>query len=103
MSNKVAVYIRYNKSVEKMQLEETLNFAKANGLDLYKIYIDVCSGLASNPPELTKLIKEAKNFDKVLVYSLDRISRNVTKFREIQENLIKSNVNIYSVKECLTV
>lgn len=103
MSNKVAIYIRYNKPVENIQLEEVVNYAKENNLDLYKIYIDVCSGIIPNPPELTKLIKEAKNFDKVLIHSLDRISRNINYFHEVKAKLVKSNVNIISLKEKLVL
>lgn len=103
MSNKVAVYIRYNQSVEKMQLEEILNYAKENNLDLYKIYIDVCSGIIPDPPQLTKLIKEANNFDKVIIHSLDRISRNMNYFNNVKSKLLSSNVNIISVKEKLAI
>lgn len=103
MNKKAAVYIRYNKPAEDIRLEEFLNYAKENELDLYKIYIDLCSGLEPNPPKLKNLIKEAKNFDKLLVYRFDRISRNVKLFHEIKDELAKSNVKIYSLKERLTV
>lgn len=103
MNKKAAIYIRYNQPTEKMQLEEVVNYAKKNNLDLYKIYIDVCSGTLPNPPELTKLIKEANNFDKLLIHSLDRISRNMQCFHDVKDKLSKSNVNIISVKERLVI
>ena len=103
MNNKVAIYIRYNKSVEKMQLEEVVNYAKKNNLDLYKIYIDISSGILPNPPELTKLINESRNFDKLLIHSIDRISRNIKYFYDVKNKLYKNNVKIISVKENLLI
>ena len=97
--NKTAIYIRYNKPIEDMQLEELLNYAKRNNLDLYKVYTDVCSGIIPNPPGLTNLVKDAHNFNSLLVYSLDRISRNYKYFHDIKTKLSTTNVNIISLKE----
>lgn len=99
MNNKVAIYIRHNKPIEDMQLEELLNYAKENNLDLYKVYTDVCSGIIPNPPELTNLIKNSNKFSTVLVYSLDRISRNYKYFYDVKTKLLNSNVKILSLKE----
>lgn len=99
MKNKVAVYIRYNKPEEEVQLEELLNYAKNNNLDLYKVYKDVCSGILPNPPGLTDLIKNSHEFDTLLVYSFSRISRNFKHFYAVKNKLQDSNVNIISLKE----
>ena len=97
--NKAAIYIRYNKPIEDMQLEELLNYAKDNNLDLYKVYKDVCSGIIPNPPGLTNLIKNSHEFDTLLVYSFNRISRNIKYFYDVKNKLQNSNVNIISLKE----
>ena len=99
MNNKVAVYIRYNKPVKDIQLEELLNYTKENNLDLYKVYKDISSGIVPNPPGLTNLIKDTSKFDTLLVYSFSRISRNIKYFNEVKTKLSKSNVNIISLKE----
>lgn len=101
--NKVAVYIRYNKPIEDIQEEAFINYAKNNNLDLYKVYVDICSGVMKNPPELTKMLNDSDNFDTLLVHSLDRISRNATKFYEVKKKLYNSNVNIFSLKEGLII
>ena len=97
--NKVAIYIRYNKPVEDIQLEELLNYAKKNNLDLYKVYKDICSGILPNPPGLTDLIKNSHEFDTLLVYSFSRISRNFKNFYSVKNKLQNANVNIISLKE----
>lgn len=99
MNNKAAIYIRYNKPIEDIQLEELLNYAKENNLDLYKVYKDVCSGILPNPPGLTDLIKNSHEFDTLLVYSFSRISRNFKYFYAVKNKLQNSNVNIISLKE----
>lgn len=99
MNNKVAIYIRYNKPTEEIQLEELLNYVKENNLDLYKVYTDICSGIIPNPPELTNLIRNSHNFNSLLVYSVDRISRNYKYFYDVKTKLFNSNVNIISLKE----
>lgn len=99
MKNKVAVYVRYNKPEEEIQLEELLNYAKSNNLDLYKVYKDICSGILPNPPGLTDLIKNSHEFDTLLVYSFSRISRNFKYFYDVKNKLQNSNVNIISLKE----
>ena len=98
MKNKVAVYIRYNKPVKDIQLEELLNYVEENNLDLYKVYTDICSGITPNPPELINCIKNLNEFNTLLVYSLDRISRNMQYFYNVKASLLKSNVNIISLK-----
>lgn len=102
-NNKVAIYIRYNKPEKNIQLEEVINYVKENNLDLYKIYIDICSGIVPNPPQLTNLIKDANKFDKLLIHSLDRISRNIDYFHSVKAQLLKSNVNIISLKEKVVI
>lgn len=97
--NKAAIYIRYNKPIEDMQLEELLNYAKDNNLDLYKVYKDICSGIIPNPPGLTDLIKNSNEFDTLLVYSFNKISRNIKYFYDVKTKLQNSNVNIISLKE----
>lgn len=99
MNNKVAIYIRYNKPIEDMQLEELLNYAKENNLDLYNVYKDISSGIIPNPPELTNLINNSHKFNTLLVYSVDRISRNFKYFHDVKAKLTKNNVNIISLKE----
>lgn len=99
MNNKAAIYIRYNKPMEDIQLEELLNYAKENNLDLYKVYKDVCSGILPNPPGLTDLIKNSHEFDTLLVYSFSRISRNFKNFYSVKNKLQNANVNIISLKE----
>lgn len=61
-------------------------------------YID--KGKASNKQQLEKMIADSKekNFDIVLVDSMDKISRSLSKFFEIEELLWKNNVVIVETR-----
>lgn len=59
------------------------------------------SGKNTDRPELQKLINEIEreNIEKVVVYKLDRISRNIVDFYNLYDFMEKHNCAFYSVKD----
>ena len=83
---KVAIYARVSKdevasdgSLQNPdnQIEPLKKFAKANEWEIEGIYIDRMSGAATNRPSFKRIIEKAsiREIDHILVWSLDRFSR----------------------------
>ena len=69
---------------------------EAKGWTVSKVYIDTKSGKTLERPELIKLIQDAqeKKFDVVIATKLDRLSRSVKDFLELDEQLAKQGIDI---------
>jgi site-specific DNA recombinase len=106
---KIAVYIRvstedqakegYSLEVQREYLE---SFAKREGLEIFKIYRDDgISGYSTERPALKELIKDAKDkkFDLVLVYKIDRFSRNLKDMLNLVDELSSYGVGFKSATE----
>ncbi|MEQ8169770.1 MAG: recombinase family protein [Candidatus Eremiobacterota bacterium] len=96
---RVAIYIRVSTQEQAEagysvpeQKEKLINHCKAQGWMIYDIYIDPgYSGENLARPALQKLISEVENFDIVLVYRLDRLSRRVLDACRFIEEIFQSN------------
>jgi len=106
---KIAIYIRvstedqakegYSLEVQREYLE---SFAKREGLEIFKIYQDDgISGYTTERPALQELLKDArqKKFDLVLVYKIDRFSRNLKDMLNLVDELSKYDVGFRSATE----
>ena len=77
----IAVYARVSKNDEtqdpRNQLEPLRNFAKAHKGQILKEYVDRASGGRSDREQFLNMLKDAdgKKFDLLLIWSLDRLSR----------------------------
>jgi len=78
---KTALYLRVSKDDESQdptnQLEPLLKLAESLDLEVIVKYIDTASGGSANRPEFQRMLKDARKhkFDMILVWSLDRFSR----------------------------
>ena len=110
LSMRVALYIRVSTQEQAQegysidaQTERLINFCKAKGWNVYKIYTDPgYSGSNMKRPAMTKLIADIKqhNIDCVLVYKLDRLSRSQKDTLFLIEDLfLKNNVEFVSLSE----
>lgn len=110
--NKVAIYVRVsttNQAEEGYsidgQLDSLTKYCEAMGWSVYQKYIDAgFSGGKLERPDILKLIKDAKRgvFDTVLVYKLDRLSRNVQDtLYLVKEVFNKNEVHFVSLQENL--
>lgn len=105
----VAIYIRvstedqakegYSLEVQREYLEA---FAKRVGLEIFRVYQDDgISGYSTERPALKELLKDAKGkkFDLVLVYKIDRFSRNLKDLLNLVDELLSSGVGFKSATE----
>lgn len=104
---KAAIYSRKSKftgkgeSVEN-QIELCKSYAKNNGYDDIFIYEDEgFSGGNVNRPEFKAMMKDAKakKFDAIICYRLDRISRNVSDFSSLIDELKDLGIDFISIRE----
>ncbi|NRT70002.1 recombinase family protein [Clostridium beijerinckii] len=104
---KAAIYSRKSKftgkgeSVEN-QIELCKSYAKNNGYDDIYIYEDEgFSGGNINRPEFKSMMKDAaaKKFDAIICYRLDRISRNVSDFSSLIDELKVLGIDFISIRE----
>lgn len=106
---KVAVYIRvstenqakegYSLEVQRGYLE---SFANREEYEIYKIYCDNgISAYSTRRPALQDLLKDAKGkkFNLVLVYKIDRFSRNLKDLLNLVDELSSYGVGFKSATE----
>ena len=78
------IYARYSSDNQREesiegQIRECQAFAKKNDITLFEPYIDrALSAKTDNRPEFQRMIRDCKEklFDMILVWKLDRFSRN---------------------------
>lgn len=110
MIRKVAIYARVsttNQAEEGYsidgQIDSLEKYCEAMGWDVYNKYIDAgFSGGSLNRPEMTNLINDVQNglFDTVLVYKLDRLSRNVRDTLYLIKDVFNTNkIDFVSIQE----
>ncbi len=109
MNKKVGVYVRVSTEEQAKeglsigaQTDRCTAFCKARGWDLYQIYTDAGHSAGTlKRPALKNLLKDAENgkFQVLLVYKIDRFSRNLKDLISILESLKEKNINFSSVTE----
>lgn len=77
---------------EKRQLE---------GQVLDRIFMDKASGRDTVRPELTELLRFARDGDTLVVHSMDRLARNLDDLRALVHNLTRNDVRVEFIKENL--
>jgi len=108
---KVAVYARVStqeQAVEGTSLEhqqEQLEFyCQAQDWQIFQTYVDPgYTGKDAERPGLKRLLADAKLglFEKVVVFKLDRLSRNLRLLLEVEEKLKECSVALFSIKESI--
>ena len=104
---KAVIYARYScdkqseQSIEG-QLRVCEEYAKRNDILILNTYIDqAMSGTNDNRPDFRKMIKDSANhtFELVLVYKLDRFSRNKYETAIHKKTLRDNGVKVISAME----
>jgi len=108
---RAVIYARYSagpnqteQSIEG-QIRECKEFAKRNDITIIGTYIDrSVSGKTDERPEFQRMIRdsEKKLFEAVIVYRLDRFSRNRYDSATYRARLKKNGVKVLSAKENIT-
>lgn len=91
-----------NFSIED-QKNKIKSFCQTYDHDLIDIYEDTKSGSSLDRKELTNLLSNLSNYDGLIIYKLDRLSRSAKDTLEIVELLQKSNKTIVSVSENIDI
>ena len=104
---KAVIYARYSSENQREesiegQIRECTAFAEKNGITILKHYIDrAYSAKTDNRPEFQRMIQDCKEklFDMILVWKLDRFSRNRYDSIIYKHTLKKNGVRLVSVNE----
>lgn len=106
---KVAIYSRVSTEEQakegisiKAQIDRCKAFCESRGWKVYRIYQDAgFSAGTTKRPSFQDLLKDAKEkkYDTLLVYKIDRFSRNVKDLILILEDLKEQGINFSSVTE----
>lgn len=104
---KAVIYARYSSDSQREesiegQLRECTEYAERNGITILRSYIDrALSARTADRPEFQNMIKdsEQKLFDVVLIWKLDRFSRDRYDSAHYKRILKKNGVKVVSVKE----
>ena len=104
---KAVIYARYSSDSQREesiegQLRECTEYAERNGITILRSYIDrALSARTADRPEFQNMIKdsEQKLFDVVLIWKLDRFSRDRYDSAHYKRILKKNGVKVISVKE----
>lgn len=72
------------------------------GIELDKIYTDICSGKSKVRPQLKAMLEYVRDDDIVIVHSMDRLARNIDDLRSIVSTLNSRKVAVQFIKENLT-
>ncbi len=103
----VAIYCRvstleqkeHGYSIEEQE-RKLKQFCEINDWNVADIFIDAgYSGAKRDRPELQRLMKDINKFDLVLVYKLDRLTRNVRDLLDLLEIFEKNDVSFRSATE----
>lgn len=110
MNKRAAIYARYScdkqseQSIEG-QIHVIKEFAAKNGYTIVNSYIDRAkSAKTANRPQFLQMISDSTKglFDFVLVYKLDRFSRNRYDSAFYKHKLKQNCVQVVSATECLS-
>lgn len=106
---KIGIYVRVSTEEQakegisiKAQIDRCKAYCEARAWQVYRIYQDAgFSAGTMKRPAFTDLLQDAKEkrFDTVLVYKIDRFSRNLKDLILILEDLKKQEINFTSVTE----
>jgi DNA invertase Pin-like site-specific DNA recombinase len=72
-----------------------------DGLVLDRVFTDKASGRDTDRPQLTKLLRFARDGDTVVVHSMDRLARNLDDLRALVQRLTRKGVRVEFFKEHL--
>jgi len=72
-----------------------------DGVVLDRVFTDKASGRDTARPQLTELLRFARDGDNLVVHSMDRLARNLDDLRALVQGLTRKGVRVEFVKESL--
>ena len=107
MTTRVALYTRVSTTSQNdaMQLDELDSLCERSGWQIVSTYREKISGTKSidERAALKALLEDARkrHFDKVVVWSVDRLGRNMNHLTSVLQELHDLNINIYAYQQNL--
>ena len=107
MTTKIALYTRVSTASQNdaMQLDELGSLCERSGWQIVSTYSEKVSGTKAvdERAALKNLLDDARkrHFDKVVVWSVDRLGRNMNHLTSVLQELHDLNINIYAYKQNL--
>ncbi len=102
---RIAIYGRVSTSGQStdIQLQECRQYAERCGYEVVATYTDTISGTTGKDerPELSRLLHDAflKQFETVVVYSIDRLGRSLKHCLEILDTLKSHRCDFVSIQQ----
>jgi len=105
---KAAIYCRVSTDDQekegtslKTQMDACLEYCRQKGYQIARQFSETYSGLTLERPKLTELreLLRSNDIDIIVVYCLDRLSRNATHGVILRDDLDKHHVSLESVTE----
>ncbi|MGW0960797.1 recombinase family protein [Streptomyces gelaticus] len=90
-------------STTKQSLERQLDALGAAGIPDERIYVDKKSGATVERPGLTDLLAYARPGDTIVVYTLDRLGRNLREVLNLVHDLNEKNIGVRSLADPLPI
>jgi len=101
----VALFLRVSTTGQttENQLRELTEVCKRNNWEIVEQYDETVSGTkgVNERSELNRMLKDAsrRKFEKVVVWSVDRLGRNMKHLVSVLSQLKDSGINLYSYKQ----
>lgn len=70
-------------------------------MEVDKLFVDKCSGKNIDRPQFKIMMDYLRENDTLVVYSLDRLARNLDHLRQIVKQLVSQNIRVQFIKENL--
>jgi DNA invertase Pin-like site-specific DNA recombinase len=90
-------------STVKQNLERQLDALAAAGIPVDRIFTDKKTGANVQRPGLTDLLKYAREGDTIVVYTLDRLGRNLREVLNLVHDLAERGVGVRSLADPLPI
>lgn len=91
-------YIRVSTLEQNIARQED----QLSGFIFDEVFTDYASGKDTERPQLQAALKHLRKGDRLVVYSLDRLARNLDDLRKIVKELTGRGISVQFVKESLT-
>lgn len=72
------------------------------GIELDQTFTEIASSKDANRPQLQEMIRFARTEDAIIIYSMDRLARNLDDLRSIIKQLTDKGATVEFIKEHLT-
>ncbi len=109
MRRRAAAYLRVSSTAQAdedrfgyhRQIAGIRAYAERSDLEIVREYRDAITGKSVSRKGLDQLMREADEFDTVIISSVDRLARDVTSSYQVLANLLASKVVVHSADQGL--